>query len=104
MSLPIVDDSKPTLSEEELEKELAAFEAAEKERLGIREQRKQWVDNMTHSVMKRKERDSVTLLMGGAGLPAAGRALRAGLQGRGDACARRAVAADGQGVREPRPM
>src|SRR5256885_11030604 len=66
--LPIVTDEVldvPALSEEEMEKELAAYEAAEKERLGIREKRAQWVDGMTKSKMNRKERENVTLLMGG---------------------------------------
>src|SRR5579859_6883789 len=65
-SLPVVnDDSRLPISDEEMEKELAAYAAAEKERLGLLEKRKQWQDGMTTSFMFRKERDHVTLLMGG---------------------------------------
>jgi predicted nucleotide-binding protein (sugar kinase/HSP70/actin superfamily) len=49
----------------ELEAELRAFEEAERERLGIKAERKQWADNMLESKMTRKERDHVTLLISG---------------------------------------
>ena len=49
----------------ELEKELAFFEQMERERLGIRAERKQWVDDMLDPNMTRKEREHVTLLISG---------------------------------------
>src|ERR1043165_4785823 len=58
--LPIVDETV-----EDLDAELAAFEEAERERLGIRQARKQWVDGMTAPTMTKKERENVTLLCGG---------------------------------------
>ncbi len=54
-----------TKSIEELEKELAFFEQIERERLGIKADRRQWVDNMLDPTMTRKERDNVTLLISG---------------------------------------
>jgi predicted nucleotide-binding protein (sugar kinase/HSP70/actin superfamily) len=73
-SLPIVGGSQkvperaaqgPVSTDEELEAELKAFEDAERERLGIKKERKQWVDNMLKPQMTRKERDNVTLLISG---------------------------------------
>jgi predicted nucleotide-binding protein (sugar kinase/HSP70/actin superfamily) len=66
-SLPLV--GKPSapqqLSDDELERALREHEASEKERLGLIEERRQWVDTMTSPHMKKRERDSVTLLIGG---------------------------------------
>ncbi len=62
-SLPIAGKLE-TLSED-FEKELLEFEQSERERLGIKKARKQWVDSMLKPEMTRKERESVTLLIGG---------------------------------------
>ena len=62
-ALPIF--GKETKREEDLERELAFFEASERERLGIKDERRQWVDNMLDPQMTRKERDNVTLLISG---------------------------------------
>src|SRR4051812_901003 len=53
------------MTDEQLEAELKAFEEAERERLGLKKERKQWVDNMLQPKMTRKERDNVTLLISG---------------------------------------
>jgi predicted nucleotide-binding protein (sugar kinase/HSP70/actin superfamily) len=71
--LPLVDNKVPTrpaaeapaLDEAALEAELRAFEDAERERLGLRKERRQWVDTMIESKVTRKERDEVTLLVTG---------------------------------------
>ncbi|MEZ4302055.1 MAG: 2-hydroxyglutaryl-CoA dehydratase [Polyangiaceae bacterium] len=62
-SLPIA--GKLEVIQEELEKELQEYEASERERLGMKKARKQWVDNMLKPEMTRKERENVTLLIGG---------------------------------------
>lgn len=66
-SLPLV--GKPAapqqLSDAELERAIAEHEQSEKERLGLINERRQWVDTMTSPHMKKRERDSVTLLIGG---------------------------------------
>jgi predicted nucleotide-binding protein (sugar kinase/HSP70/actin superfamily) len=62
-SLPIA--GKLEVIQEELESELKAFEDSERERLGMKKARRQWVDNMLKPEMTRKERESVTLLIGG---------------------------------------
>jgi len=65
--LPLINGN-PTAQKQldaELEAELRAFEEAERERLGIKAERKQWADNMLESKMTRKERDHVTLLISG---------------------------------------
>src|SRR6185437_13336546 len=49
----------------DVDAELRAFEEAERERLGIKAERRQWSDNMLKSKMTRKERDHVTLLISG---------------------------------------
>ena len=49
----------------DVEAELRAFEEAERERLGIKAERRQWADNMLKPQMSRKERDHVTLLISG---------------------------------------
>jgi predicted nucleotide-binding protein (sugar kinase/HSP70/actin superfamily) len=56
---------KPQASDEELERELKAYEQSERERLGIKEDRRQWVDNMLQPKMTKKERAGVTLLVSG---------------------------------------
>lgn len=53
----------------DVEAELRAWEEAERERLGLREGRRQWVDNMLKPKVTKKERDSITILI--AGLTAA---------------------------------
>ncbi len=69
-SLPLVGNKPaavpaPQLSDAELEAAMAAHERSEKERIGIIEERRQWADNMTAPMMAKRERDSVTLLIGG---------------------------------------
>ncbi|MFW5920499.1 MAG: 2-hydroxyglutaryl-CoA dehydratase, partial [Polyangiales bacterium] len=49
----------------DIEKELAAFEAAEKARLGLDEEREQWTDEMVDPNFTAAERPHVTLLVGG---------------------------------------
>jgi predicted nucleotide-binding protein (sugar kinase/HSP70/actin superfamily) len=63
-SLPVYS-AKVTAAEVDVEAELRAFEEAEKERLGIKAERRQWADNMLKPQMSRKERDHVTLLISG---------------------------------------
>jgi predicted nucleotide-binding protein (sugar kinase/HSP70/actin superfamily) len=65
--LPIMNgNAKPTTQmDEALEAELAAFEQAERERLGIKAERKQWADSMLKSKMSKSERANVTLLISG---------------------------------------
>jgi len=67
-SLPIFERKMPaadTDTDIDVEAELRAFEEAEKERLGIKAERRQWADNMLKPQMSRKERDHVTLLISG---------------------------------------
>ena len=65
-SLPIFDAKKTAGDADiDIEAELLAFEQAEKERLGIKAERRQWADNMLKSQMTKKERDHVTLLISG---------------------------------------
>jgi predicted nucleotide-binding protein (sugar kinase/HSP70/actin superfamily) len=67
-SLPLVGKPsapKQQLSDEELERALREHEESEKERLGLINERRQWVDTMTSPHMAKRERDSVTLLIGG---------------------------------------
>lgn len=54
-----------TATEVDIEAELRAYEESERERLGIKAERRQWVDNMLKPEMTRKERDHVTLLVSG---------------------------------------
>src|SRR5262245_7337502 len=49
----------------DIEAELRAFEEAERERLGLKAERRQWADEMLKPTMTRKERDKVTLLISG---------------------------------------
>jgi predicted nucleotide-binding protein (sugar kinase/HSP70/actin superfamily) len=65
-SLPIVPAHKTAADlDVDIDAELRAFEAAERERLGIKTERRQWADNMLHSEMKKSERAHVTLLISG---------------------------------------
>jgi predicted nucleotide-binding protein (sugar kinase/HSP70/actin superfamily) len=49
----------------DIEAELKAFEEAERERLGIKAERRQWVDDMLDLKMTKKEKKHVTLLISG---------------------------------------
>ncbi|MCS6899257.1 MAG: hypothetical protein RMJ98_05805 [Myxococcales bacterium] len=64
-SLPLVNGWKKTLLDDALEAELRAYEEAERERLGIQAERRQWADNMLKPVMTKKERSNVTILVSG---------------------------------------
>src|SRR5262249_53780759 len=65
-SLPIVPAGTTSADLDiDVEAELRAFEEAERERLGLKAERKQWADDMLGLTMKRKERDHVTLLISG---------------------------------------
>ena len=71
-SLPIfgaqsrpADDTGRPLSDEEIERNLRAYEEAERARLGLRQERQQWVDEMIVAQFSRKERDTVTILNSG---------------------------------------
>jgi predicted nucleotide-binding protein (sugar kinase/HSP70/actin superfamily) len=64
-SLPIIGAKPVRPHDVDVEAELRAFEEAERERLGIKAERRQWADNMLKPEMTRKERDSVTLLISG---------------------------------------
>jgi len=63
-SLPIAG-AKPKVDEVDVEAELRAFEEAERERLGIKAERRQWADNMLNLTMKKAEKKNVTLLISG---------------------------------------
>lgn len=73
--LPLVDNRVPVaakdlsndgpMDEAAIEAELRAFEEAERERLGIRKERKQWTDNMLKPTVTKKERDDLTILVTG---------------------------------------
>lgn len=64
--LPVINGGSHTgLDDSALEAELKAYEEAERERLGIKAERKQWVDTMLKPEMKREERDRVTILVSG---------------------------------------
>ncbi len=62
--LHAVDAGGPT-ADDELAQELAAFERAERERLGLSEERRHWTEPMTDPSVRRAERGHVTLLLGG---------------------------------------
>ncbi len=62
-SLPIA--GKLEALSEEMEKEIQAYEETERQRLGVKAARKQWVDTMMKSEMTKAERANVTLLIGG---------------------------------------
>lgn len=75
--LPIIGEASGQTSKEakneasnealdrELDAELRAFEEAERERLGMRKDRRQWVDTMLAPEMRKTERETVTLLVSG---------------------------------------
>ncbi len=71
MRLPIINagaaDTANTVSDLDIdiEAELRAFEEAERERLGLKAERRQWADNMLKPMMTKKERENVTLLISG---------------------------------------
>ncbi|WP_437303956.1 2-hydroxyglutaryl-CoA dehydratase [Sorangium sp. So ce388] len=63
--LPLVGDTRSNKADIDIEAELRAFEEAERERLGIKAERRQWVDGMLKPKMTKKERANVTLLISG---------------------------------------
>lgn len=69
LRLPLVGDAPVMRAEPDVEidveAELRAWEEAERERLGVRAERKQWVDTMLKPEMKKAERAHVTLLISG---------------------------------------
>jgi hypothetical protein len=69
LRLPLVGDAPVMRAETDVdidvEAELRAWEEAERERLGVRAERKQWVDTMLKPEMKKAERAHVTLLISG---------------------------------------
>jgi predicted nucleotide-binding protein (sugar kinase/HSP70/actin superfamily) len=67
-SLPLVDQNAApagSTDDVDIERELAAFEAAERKRLGMRNARKHWVDEMIDPQFTKEERAHVTLLVSG---------------------------------------
>ena len=92
----------------DVDAELRAFEQAERERIGIKAERRQWADNMLDLKMKKSERASVTLLI--SGLTAAQDFLTEGaLRGLGYkvqyfGMSDNRGAPDRQRVRQPRPV
>src|SRR5688572_9737383 len=63
-SLPLHGKATPKL-DVDIEAEMRAYEESERERLGIKKDRAQWVDNMLKPEMKKSERKNVTLLVSG---------------------------------------
>ena len=64
--LPMVNGSANTKNTDiDIEAELRAFEEAERKRLGLEQERRQWVDNMLDPKVRKNERKNVTLLVGG---------------------------------------
>jgi predicted nucleotide-binding protein (sugar kinase/HSP70/actin superfamily) len=63
-SLPLVG-ATDSMTDEQMEEQLKAWEDAERERLGILAARKQWTDQMVDPRFKKSERGDVTLLIGG---------------------------------------
>jgi predicted nucleotide-binding protein (sugar kinase/HSP70/actin superfamily) len=63
-SLPLAESVRAS-KDVDIEAELRAFEEAERERLGIKAERRHWVDNMLKPEMKKSERANVTLLISG---------------------------------------
>lgn len=63
-SLPIAGGA-PASTDVDIEAELRAFEEAERERLGLKAERRQWADNMLKPAMTKREREHVTLLISG---------------------------------------
>jgi predicted nucleotide-binding protein (sugar kinase/HSP70/actin superfamily) len=66
-SLPLFDAKVAAndAADIDVEAELRAYEEAERERLGIKAERRQWADNMLKPEMKKSERAHVTLLISG---------------------------------------
>jgi predicted nucleotide-binding protein (sugar kinase/HSP70/actin superfamily) len=71
-SLPIVaphttpaDLDVESASIEAMEAELRAFEEAERERIGIKAERRQWADGMLKPKVSKKEKENITLLISG---------------------------------------
>jgi predicted nucleotide-binding protein (sugar kinase/HSP70/actin superfamily) len=65
-SLPVVPARTTSADlDVDVEAELRAFEESERERLGIKAERKQWADGMIGLEMRKSERESVTLLISG---------------------------------------
>ena len=92
----------------DVEAELRAFEEAERERLGIKAERRQWVDNMLKpedDEERARQRDAPhQRAHRRAGLPHRGGAPRARLQGRVLRHEQQRGAPGRQGVRQPRPV
>lgn len=63
-SLPLASDARAD-EDIDIEAEMRAFEASERERLGIKAERRHWVDTMLKPEMKKAERGNVTLLISG---------------------------------------
>jgi len=63
-SLPLLDDASG-VTDAAIEEHLDAYAKAERERLGIHDGRKQWVDEMIDPTFKKEERANVTLLISG---------------------------------------
>lgn len=69
--LPVLGDAKKAAAavdprfQWDVEAELRAWEEAERERLGLKRERRQWADDMLTSTMTKKERENVTLLISG---------------------------------------
>ncbi len=55
----------PLYQDNAIDQHLEAYEAAERERLGLRQARKQWTDSMIDPQFKKSERPHVTLLISG---------------------------------------
>jgi predicted nucleotide-binding protein (sugar kinase/HSP70/actin superfamily) len=65
-SLPVIAPGKSAADlDVDIEAELRAFEESERARLGVKTERRQWVDNMLKPNMTKKERAHVTLLISG---------------------------------------
>jgi len=62
--LPIAN-APAASSDVDIDAELRAFEEAERERLGLKAERRQWADSMLKPKMTKKERANVTLLISG---------------------------------------
>ena len=56
---------KLSILDQDIDAELAKFEGEERKRLGLDQKTEQWVEHMANLTFSRKERDEITLLMGG---------------------------------------
>lgn len=67
VKLPVfgVQPTPEPAADVDIEAEMRAFEEAERARLGMRQDRKQWADTMVAPKVTKSERDKVTLLIGG---------------------------------------